>query len=167
MVSGRDGEQAERRRCSACGQSKPLTEFYKDRKGRDGYGYSCKPCARIRASSNYYDNHEQRRKNNRQYGAQPRVRSRTRDQKLQAKYGVTSAEYDRLLARQGGVCAICKQHRRDARNREMPVDHDHATKAVRGILCDHCNRIIGLFNDDPDVITAAVNYLRAWAKAQL
>ena len=165
-MSGESGGPVKKRRCSTCGKSKPLTDFYKDKKGRDGYGYSCKSCAKSRASSNYYDNHEKRKARNRQYGGQPQVRSRTRDQRLQAKYGVSSAEYDRLLAKQGGVCAICKQHRRDARNREMPVDHDHATNAVRGILCDHCNRIIGLFNDDADVITAAVKYLKAWAKAQ-
>jgi hypothetical protein len=159
-------EPPKKRRCSTCGESKPLTNFYKDKRARDGYGYSCKPCAKARARANYFENHEERKSRNRLYGKRPEVRERTRDQRLQAKYGISSADYDRMLTRQGGVCAICKQDRRDSRDREMPVDHDHATKAVRGILCDHCNRIIGLFNDDPDTILAAIEYLKTWSKDQ-
>ena len=150
-----------------CKEVKPLADFYKDKKGRDGYGYRCKPCANSRASSNYFENLEVRKEKNRAYGKQPQVRVRTREQRLHTRYGITIKEYERILATQGGVCAICRTSRRDVRNREMPVDHNHTTNKVRGILCDKCNRIIGLFNDDPDVIEAAVKYLIFWAKAQL
>jgi hypothetical protein len=150
-----------------CKEVKPLADFNKDKKGRDGHGYRCKPCANSRASSNYFENHEVRKEKNRAYGKQPKVRVRTRELHFHARYGITIEDYDRLLATQDGVCAICRTKCRDVREREWTVDHDHTTNEVRGILGDKCNRILGLFKDDPDVIDAAIKYLIFWAKAQL
>lgn len=53
--------------------------------------------------------------------------------------GVTDAEYDRLLAAQGGGCAI-KGCTVRAVTRRYHVDHDHKTNAVRGLLCHTHNR---------------------------
>ena len=36
----------ETRRCSRCKEIKPITEFYKDKYRKSGYGYNCKPCGR-------------------------------------------------------------------------------------------------------------------------
>lgn len=51
--------------------------------------------------------------------------------------GVTDAEYERLLAAQGGGCAICGA---TPKSRRLHVDHDHKTGRVRGLLCHRCNR---------------------------
>ena len=72
-----------------------------------------------------------------------------------AQLGVTDAEYDRLLAAQGGGCAICGN---PPKTRRLHVDHDHKTGRVRGLLCHRCNRAL------PDWVTVrwmvdAVNYL--------
>ena len=53
-------------------------------------------------------------------------------------------DYSNLLATQGGMCAICDRRKLIA-NRTMPVDHDHTTGAVRGILCNRCNCHVGWF----------------------
>jgi len=57
---------------------------------------------------------------------------------LKEKYGITLEEYDRLLAAQGGVCAICQQ----PSLKTLHVDHDHETGKPRGLLCFTCNRFL-------------------------
>lgn len=75
------------------------------------------------------------------------------------KYGITRDDYRDAWYRQGGVCAVCKQPERTARNHLLSIDHDHETGRFRGLLCSHCNRAIGLLQDDPKIIAAAANYL--------
>lgn len=76
------------------------------------------------------------------------------------KYGLTPEGFDALLAAQGGRCAICRTDKPSGnRVRTWCVDHDHETGHVRGLLCAHCNRGIGLLQDDPEVLRAAARYI--------
>ena len=60
-----------------------------------------------------------------------------KDYHLRRKYGVTAEEKARMLAAQGGVCAICNT---DSPGRKgWCVDHGHETGKVRWILCQDCN----------------------------
>lgn len=61
---------------------------------------------------------------------------------LRQHYGLTQAGYAELLARQNGVCAICKK---PPKVRRLNVDHDHDDGHVRGLLCGSCNTFIGRF----------------------
>jgi hypothetical protein len=54
---------------------------------------------------------------------------------LQRRYGLSRADYDALLKRQGGVCAICGK----PSEKTLCVDHCHATGTIRGLLCRKCN----------------------------
>lgn len=62
---------------------------------------------------------------------------------LRTRYGITPEEYDELLARQDGRCAMCREE--CATGKRLAVDHDHATGAVRGLLCHACNRALGVY----------------------
>ena len=75
-------------------------------------------------------------------------------------YGLSWDEYRAILARQGGVCAMCKTKS----NRSLCVDHCHKTGMVRGILCHPCNLTIGLCRDSTKLTRAATTYLEAAQK---
>jgi hypothetical protein len=72
---------------------------------------------------------------------------------LKRSYGITSEQYDALLAKQGGRCALC-----GSGFFSLCLDHDHVTGKVRGLLCRVCNRRLGDL-EDPAFIEAARRYL--------
>jgi hypothetical protein len=77
-----------------------------------------------------------------------------------AQYGLTLAEFDAMVRRQSGRCLICAAPGDPAKpNCGLVVDHDHSSGEVRGLLCDRCNRGLGLFRDAPHVLRAAAQYL--------
>jgi hypothetical protein len=84
--------------------------------------------------------------------------------KYKNRYGITVKEYNTMLAKQGGVCAICKEKessisRWHSKTIRLAVDHNHTTGVVRGVLCNRCNRGIGYLNDDITILRAAIEYL--------
>ena len=72
--------------------------------------------------------------------------------------GITKEQYDIVFKLQEGKCAICGSLPKD--NHALAMDHNHATNEFRGLLCKECNRALGLFGDNIDVLTNAVNYLK-------
>ncbi|GAB4588702.1 endonuclease VII domain-containing protein [Nocardia sp. IFM 10818] len=77
---------------------------------------------------------------------------------LETTYGITKAEYQAILAHQGGKCAICQ--RATGARRRLAVDHSHADGTVRGALCKPCNRnVLGHLRDDPAAFRRAIDYL--------
>lgn len=83
---------------------------------------------------------------------------------IQHKYDLSVTEYQELYDSQGGRCAICNQLPTGGR---LCVDHNHDSGDVRGLLCDNCNKAIGLFQDSPEVIISAVEYIQAARKPPL
>jgi hypothetical protein len=75
------------------------------------------------------------------------------------KFGLTVEQYDEMLAKQGGGCALCGKT--EAENgRRLPVDHCHATGRNRGILCHECNAGLGKLGDTPEALERALAYVR-------
>lgn len=138
--------------CGGCKAEKPVTEFWIDRtRGRPKS--HCKVCtvASTKAWTKRNPNYERER--------YQKIKTETRERHLIRKYGVTLADYERMLAAQGGVCAICGGAESAEHNRVFHVDHCHATGAVRGLLCRGCNHILGHVKDDPDTLRSAIAYL--------
>ena len=134
-------------KCSKCGVEKPLSDFYVNRKTGKPKGQRCKKCISD-------SNGEYQRKN------RERSTEMQRAWRFKKKYGVTLDDYDRLLQAQGGRCAICGGVSR-GRSERFHVDHCHKTGRVRGLLCNPCNRGLGLLADNPELIDKAAAYIEA------
>ncbi|RFF46252.1 hypothetical protein D0A35_18975 [Xanthomonas campestris] len=87
-----------------------------------------------------------------------RYNERQRVNALRSKFGLTPVAYAEMLEAQAGACAICGTQPTPGEKR-FPVDHCHKTDQVRGILCGPCNRALGLFQDDPEILARAASYL--------
>jgi hypothetical protein len=90
---------------------------------------------------------------------------------LKVNYGLTLCNYDDIADSQGGVCAICKQlpesyyaegDKRKDRDpkRTLCVDHNHENRKIRGLLCNNCNRALGLLKHDEQILRNLVDYLQ-------
>lgn len=73
-------------------------------------------------------------------------------------YGITGEEYWALYEAQGGRCFICR--RATGKSKRLPVDHDHRTGEVRGLLCGPCNQdVLGHLRHDPAAFVRSIEYL--------
>ena len=160
------------KRCKVCGEEKPYDGFYRNKLGRDGFRPECKACnlaarkAKYQADPRPYiarvkkwqqENAERLNEYRREYRRRPERKRADRDAHLRRKYGLGGDEYDALLLRQGGVCAICGESPAPSTN--LHVDHDHATGVVRGLLCVSCNNALGAFRESFEIFRAAAAYL--------
>lgn len=82
------------------------------------------------------------------------------------RLGLTVEVYEQMLKKQRGVCKVCKKRRACNRGRSdmLNVDHCHKTGKIRGLLCGHCNRVLGLVNDNPKLLEELAAYLRNCVK---
>jgi len=117
--------------CKSCGQEKVTEEFPGLAYGK----YHCRDCLAVANHDNQVRRH-----------------------------GQTAEEYQALLEKQNGRCAICgvREGHWSCRGREcrLALDHDHRTGAIRGLLCNNCNRGLGRFKDSVDLLEAALRYLQ-------
>jgi len=87
--------------------------------------------------------------------ANPDAREETLERSRLKKYGLTPEQYQALLEKQGGRCALCNE----PFGRRVYIDHDHVTGVVRGLLHLKCNVGLGHFQDNPALLRAAAEYL--------
>lgn len=135
------------KQCTVCGEEKSLEAFRKQKRSRFGRCSYCKAC-NAEAVRRYY------REN-------PRKKLEV---DLKKQYGLSLAQYERMMDEQGNRCAICGQpERRQWKNGTRPsrlaVDHDHETGRVRALLCFGCNAALGGFGHDPGRLRKAAAYL--------
>lgn len=76
------------------------------------------------------------------------------------KYNLSKNEYLDILNKQDNKCAICSSNNTNNRLiKRFHVDHNHHTGKVRGLLCDSCNRALGLFKDSKENLIKALEYI--------
>ena len=89
---------------------------------------------------------------------------KTRRHSLKRNYNITLEEYQEILTKQKNGCAICGKMES---LREMPVDHCHKTGVIRGVLCHWCNKGLGQFFDNPQILRKAADYIESRAEGVL
>ena len=156
--------------CTGCGLTKDVSEFSRRTVEPDGYRQKCKACSKI-LNAKYYaglsaeeiarriarDKQWKNDHKDRLYGYWVKARLK--------KLKLTPDDYDKMLMEQNGVCAICEQPEFSVINgRLLPlsVDHNHKTGQVRRLLCGKCNKALGGFNDDVELLKAAIKYLNKY-----
>lgn len=122
--------------CKICNNETPISEMQKSPSAKCGIGAICKKC-----------DSERHNKSERHF----------------MKYGISRENYLNMLQKQNYKCAICGNSDGGRSNsggsRRFAIDHSHDTGKVRGLLCDTCNRAIGMLKDDPEILEKAKQYL--------
>jgi Recombination endonuclease VII len=90
---------------------------------------------------------------------QPGRKRRLRENDLRRIYGMTLNQYDELLRLCHNRCVGCNMEFGIAKGSVPHVDHDHESGRVRGLLCGHCNKVLGLAKDNPEVLRNLTSYL--------
>ena len=136
--------------CTVCKKELDNSYYHKSKATKDGYGYRCKSCDREARTKYRNENKEKFAEVNRK-------------KQLKWRYGITLEEYEEILNKQGGCCAICKTRENGVhgkrRSWNWSVDHCHETGKVRGLLCNQCNRGIGMLGDSKESLQKALDYL--------
>lgn len=156
--------------CRLCGEVKPFEEFYRADGMRDGCRNECKACFKAQARARYDSaaaverarqwalrNPERAAQYRKEYRDRPERKRAMRDGYYRRTYGLSADDVDTILDAQGGGCAICGEL--PEKLGKLHLDHDHVTGDIRGLLCQPCNHALGLFQDDPELLRAAVAYL--------
>ena len=128
------------KKCPKCGIEKPLSEYHKNKNSKDGLTRTCGVCSTTQSKEWY-------RKN-------PLVK---KNANLLRTFGISLSDFEVMKQKQNNCCAICNKIFKNSV--DTCVDHCHTTGKVRGLLCNHCNRAIGLFKESIQSLKLAIQYL--------
>lgn len=137
--------------CSKCGSEKPITEFHKDKNSLDGHVYWCKVCVTANG----------RRHHTRRMQEDPSYALAKRSSYIKNRHGLVLEEYEKMILDQGCECFLC-QEELELSGSGTHLDHSHKTGKLRKMLCTNCNRGLGHFKDNPEVLERAARYLREY-----
>lgn len=82
-----------------------------------------------------------------------------RNERLKLHWKMKPEEYEARCESQHHRCAICGKRGSAGMHQKLYIDHDHRTGQIRGMLCNSCNRALGLFKDDIGLLQMALDYL--------
>ena len=128
-------KELQEKECSLCESVKPVSEFSKNSKYKDGYYKHCKSCHYI------------------VYG---------RDAHFRRTYGISLLDYKDMLEQQNYRCITCGAVHRETKQERMVVDHCHSDGGVRGLICQKCNMALGSARDNPDILRNLADYLEKY-----
>lgn len=81
---------------------------------------------------------------------------------LKHYYGLTLEDYNKMFREQNGCCYICGIHQSELK-KPLGVDHNHKTGRVRKLLCNKCNTVLGLVNENINILKFSIEYLNEFS----
>jgi len=145
------------RTCSICKIEKNSADF--KLKSNGCLSSFCKTCSASYQKEYQEKNKEKIKEKKKYYHTQTKEYRRWYTIKM--RYGITKEEYESILLSQNNKCAICENTKSGHKNTdEMVVDHCHKTQKVRGLLCNRCNTLLGLIDDNPEFMQNISKYLK-------
>lgn len=142
--------------CSNCNEFKPLKDFYKEARVKDGHMRRCKAC-HCKATERYRkENLDLYAKASKKYWNQ--ISETKKRNNWLKRYGITKEEYETMYKKQNQSCWVCKKQ--CLSGQYLSVDHCHKTGKVRGLLCKKCNSALGMLDDDIELLETAIIYLK-------
>lgn len=152
-------ERTKLKKCGKCKKEKDVSFFYKDKGRKGGYSYCCKEC------HGKYDK-QKYKKNKSHYCEMSKQRQinhpeRNKRYRLKHAYNFTPEQYDVMFNIQQGCCIICGANQNEFK-KALNIDHNHKTGEVRGLLCTHCNRMLGGARDNIIVLKNGISYLEKY-----
>lgn len=178
----------ETKTCNICKEQLPLTDFYRDRNNKDGYGARCKNCRSLKEKGIPYQGSIQEFNFN-------KIRSKVFDDGtklcLDCNCRLPLDRFNIKGKNIKGLQSVCKQcqsfrlifkkyglskteyiemlitqnycckicKNKDILYDKLVVDHCHETGEVRGLLCTFCNAGLGMFRDNVEYMKEAIEYL--------
>jgi len=142
--------------CTKCGEIKPESDFHREARNplRNFKRSHCKSCDAIK---------------NVKYVAQPGMKERKTELKRihnrRTAYNFPPELFNERFEEQGQACAICKSPDAGGRG-AFHADHDHDSSQPRGVLCHNCNVALGNFKDNPEILQAAIEYLKKYSEVE-
>lgn len=145
--------------CVKCGYEGDVKQFLNFYGKQSKYCEKCRKSARdsmkrIKTKEERTEAHRKWRKENTAY------QQYMFEYNLKKSTGLTLEQYQILLDKQQGKCAICNQASESKRFTRLHVDHNHDNGEIRGLLCSSCNTAIGLLKEDPQVLRNCIEYLK-------
>lgn len=176
----------ELRICTKCKRELPPTTeyFHKQKRGKYGLSSWCKECkskhnkTKTNKYKEYNTKHSISFEGTKKCSKCKEIKSKTefsisrmnknglvyncklceRKRILLKRHNITEDQYKSILYKQNNKCLICCNEFTDDKMNKH-IDHNHKTDNIRGILCENCNRGLGMFKDNIEYLQNAIKYL--------
>jgi len=153
------------KKCNGCDKILPIENFKpRNKRNKLSYRSRCIPCE-ANYSKDYRNRHRDKvRERKRNYSKKMNpFKKRLKSLKIFSnKFGYNLDDVVDLFLKHNGKCDICGKTAEESKHRNifLSIDHNHVTGKIRGFLCSGCNGAIGMFEENPQLLNKAINYLQ-------
>lgn len=154
------------KRCTKCREVKSMADFSYEDKQATRIRPTCKECTneaqrewKRKNPERALEGQHRRRACYKAAGKKYRNSAESRwKAHLKTRFGLTPEEYEAMLVAQFGLCAICGLPPQEGKR--LTIDHCHKSNLIRSLLCNNCNTMLGMAQDNPAILRAGIKYLR-------